>query len=67
LGVEDARAEEDHSVTMKEMENARKSIAALNLKVLNRSRVSALKALCTENGIDISAARKLKKKALSDF
>lgn len=64
LGVEDAQAEEDHSVTLKELENARKGIAALNLKALNRSRVSALKVLCTENGIDIGAARKLKKKSL---
>jgi tnp2 family transposase len=64
LGVEDAQTEEDHPVTIKELENARKGVTALNLKTLNRSRVSVLKALCTENGIDISATRKLKKKHL---
>jgi hypothetical protein len=64
LGVEDAQAEEGNPVTIKELENARRGVVALNLKALNRSRVSVLKALCTENGIDISAARKLKKKHL---
>ena len=64
LGVEDAQAEENHSVTIKELENARRGVAALNLKALNRSRISVLKVLCTENGIDISAARKPKKKHL---
>ena len=63
LGVEDAQAEkDDHSITIKELEKARRGVAALNLKVLNCLRVSVLKVLCTENGIDISEARKLKKK-----
>jgi hypothetical protein len=64
LGVEDAQAEEDHSVTIKELENARRGVAALNLKALNQLRVSVLKVLCTENRIDISAARKPKEKHL---
>ena len=64
LGVEDAQAEEDHSVTIEELENARRGVAALDSKVLNRLRVSVLKALCTENGIDIGAARNLKIKHL---
>jgi Transposase family tnp2 len=64
LGVEDAQPEEDRKVTIKELEKARKGVTVLNLKALNRSRVSVLKVLCTENGIDISAARKLKKKHL---
>lgn len=64
LGVEDAQAEEDHPATTKELENARKGVAALNLKALNRSRVSVLKNLCTENGINVSTTKKLKKKHL---
>ena len=64
MGVEDAQAEEDHPVTIKELENARRGVAALNLKALNRLKVSVLKVLCTESGIDISAAKKLKKKHL---
>ena len=64
LGIEDAQAEEDHSVTIEELEKARRGVAALNLKALNRLRVSVLKVLCTENGIDISVARKPKKKTL---
>jgi hypothetical protein len=64
LGLEDPQAEDDHPVTIKELEKARRGLAALNLKALNRSKVSALKVLCAENGIDISAARKLKKKHL---
>lgn len=64
LGVEDAQAEEDRQVTIEELENARRGVAALNLKALNRSRVSVLKVLCTENGIDVRAAKKLKKKHL---
>ena len=64
LGVEDAQAEEDHSITIEELEKARRGVAALNLKALNHLRVSVLKVLCTENGIDISGARKPKKKHL---
>jgi hypothetical protein len=64
LGVEDAQTEEYHLVTIKELEDAKKRATALNLNALNRSRVSVLKILCTENGIDISTARKLKKKHL---
>ena len=62
LGVEDAQAEEDHPVTIKELENTRRGVAALNLKALNCLKVSVLKVLCTESGIDISTAKKLKKK-----
>ena len=62
MGVEDTQAEEDHLVTIKELENARRGVAALNLKALNHSRILVLRVLCTENGIDISMAKKLKKK-----
>ena len=68
MGVEDAQAKEDnHSITIKELEKARRGVATLNLKALNRLRVSVLNVLCTENGIDISKAKKLKKKTLSNF
>ena len=64
LGIEDAQAKEGH-VTIKKLENTRRGVAALNSKVLNHSRISVLKVLCTENGINISTARKLKKKKTS--
>ena len=64
MGVEDAQAKEDHPVTIKELENARRGVVVLNLKALNHSKVSVLKVLCTESGIDISMAKKLKKKHL---
>ena len=67
LGVEDAQNEEDHLVTIKELEDAKKRVTAMNLNALNHLRVSVLKILCTENGIDISTARKLKKNILFNF
>ena len=63
--VEGAQAkEDDHSITIKELEKARRGVAALNLKVLNHLRVLVSKVLSTENGIDINEARKPKKKTL---
>ena len=64
LGLEDTQTEDDRPVTIKELEKARRGLAALSSKALNRSKISVLKVLCTENGIDISATRKLKKKHL---
>jgi len=64
LGVEDAQAEKHRPVTVEEMNGAKQALATLNTKALDRVRIPVLRELCAQNGFDIGAKKKLKKKNL---
>ena len=64
LGIEDAHVEEQRPVTDKEMNGAKRALAILNTKALDRVRIPVLRELCVQNGIDLGVRRKLKKKDL---
>jgi hypothetical protein len=64
LGIEEVQAEADRPVTDKEMNDAKRTLATLNAKALNRVRIPVLRELCAQNGIDLGVKKKLKKKNL---
>jgi hypothetical protein len=64
LGIEDAQAKEHRPVTGKEMNGAKRALATLNTKALNRVRIPVLRELCAQNGIDLGEKKRLKKKNL---
>jgi hypothetical protein len=64
LGIEDAQAEKHRPVTDKEMNDAKRALATLNTKALDRVRIPVLRELCTQNRIDLGVKKKEKKKNL---
>ena len=64
LGIEDVQAEEHRPVTNEEMNGAKRALATLNAKALDRVRIPVLRKLCAQNGIDLGVKKKLKKKNL---
>ena len=64
LGIEDVQSEKHRPVTVKEMNRAKRTLATLNTKALNRERIPVLRELCTQKGIDIGEKKKWKKKIL---
>jgi hypothetical protein len=62
LGIEEVQAEAGRPVTDKEINGAKHALATLNTKALDRVRISVLRELCAQNGIDLGAKKKLKKK-----
>jgi hypothetical protein len=64
LGIEEAQAETSRPVTDKEINDAQHALAAVNTKALDRVRLPVLRELCAQNGIDLGAKKKLKKKSL---
>ena len=56
--------ERGRPVTDKEINGTKQALASLNTKALDRVRVPILRELCAQNGIDLGAKKKLKKKIL---